>query len=65
MMDTKTTKITITKTDGGVGVLSKEENGQWGITLNGRDGGSMYYDTEQVERIAAKAVAAGDKVEIN
>ena len=58
------TKITITQTNG-VGVLTKAQDGRWDIAVNGRNGpGNYYYDNAQVDRIVAKAIADGAKVEI-
>lgn len=58
------TKITITRSNG-VGVLTKAQDGKWDITLNGTKApGNYYYDNDQVDRIVAKAIADGAKVEV-
>lgn len=58
-------KVTITNAKG-VGVLTRDDNpkDQWSIEINGRQGGSLYYSTPQVEKIVKDAQARGDKVEI-
>jgi hypothetical protein len=60
-----TMKITITKQDGSQGILTRDNDGKYSITLNGKHApGSMHYTQDQVDSIVAKANLAGSKIEI-
>jgi hypothetical protein len=63
----KMKKVTITKTNGEVGILILSADGKWDVILNGvpmNVGGCMYYDTAQVEKIIANAQKVGSSIVI-
>ena len=50
MQVSEATKITV-KNEKGTAILLRANDGKWDITINGRSGGSAYYDNEQVQRM--------------
>ena len=48
----------------GTGILTRDDNGQWSIEVNGKHGSSLYYTDDQVKSIIAKSQANGDSVEV-